>query len=199
MTLYGVSFLRLKEKDIWDRTAFVLYTTRKAQHERLKAECAHARIDYEKYIHAMYGGSTADFPTAKQSGQHMCIFACNVQMGEPAKPPPKRKRKSVNPDQLDQQIVWALRQAVKNIENTHIKQALRCLATCIESYNRDGGTRGVGEALEMSAFLSKHHVSAPYRKAFQAALAILKKSMSDYTHGHRLIQDPLYGEGMKRW
>ena len=199
MTLYGVSFLRSKEKDIRDRIAFTLYTTRKAQHDRLKAECAHARIDYEKYVHAMFDGSTADFLPAKQSGQHMGLFACNVQMGEPAKPPPKRKRRSVNPEQLDQQIVWALRQAVKNAENTHLKQALRCLATCIESYNRNGGTRGVGEALEMSAFLSKHHVSAPYRKAFQAALAILKKCMSDYANGHRLNQDPLYGEGMKRW
>lgn len=73
------------------------------------------------------------------------------------------------------QLVCALREAAAQTRKAEEISALRALATVLENMTRYRLPNRVDTVCEMAAYLAAHHVSRPYRSAFEKASRLLER------------------------
>ena len=191
MRLYGIVIVDSEIDDPRDRTWIYWHHTAEAREAHLIRLCNESGIPYN-------GAGMMH-----QGERYMWPITGTVLLEDDSCPTgaaPQGHRR-MDPDSLDTQMVWQLRKAAlqaRKEKGGHVNQVLRCMATMIDGYLRGGRVDSVELVKEMASYMSLHHRSAPYRRAFAMAASKLNECVEKYNKGCRLDGDPLYGKGGKR-
>lgn len=197
MTFYGVASIETKEKDLRDRAWFRLYGDEASQKRHIQNECALGGIPYKRYLRSMASDGGMSLSWARKSGHYLVPFTCELEDAQ--KSYSMAKSAPLSPDSMEAQMVFALRQQAKAAKGPYLKGALRCMATCIDNYARYGRKDSTETVLEEAAYLSRKHISAPCRKAFQKARTLLARCVRRYEKDVCMRSDPMYGKGGCGW
>lgn len=88
------------------------------------------------------------------------------------------KQPPLSEERMERQIIDGLRQEASITATAPLKQALRCLATCLDNYARYGSEDAVCRVIALAEALNLNHDSRPYRNAFGEAFTILQRLIS---------------------
>lgn len=164
MTIYAKVQLDTNEPDLRDRVYFELTTA----------------------------SDTENHTPPPVDGVSFFMIACPISDSAELGTPHHERAESL--DILDMQMVYALRHAAQSEKSPTGKAALLCLATVIHNYSLRGQKQAAAKAHEMTTYLATHHISRPYRTAFQKACVLLQDAITQFAQGVRYEADPLYGE-----
>lgn len=191
MLLYGIVIVDSEMDDPRDRTWIYWHHTEEEQEAHLRRLCIESGMPYDRagMVH--------------QGERYMWPITGTVSLEDEPCPTGSvlERHRCMDTNSLDTQMVWQLRKAALQAgkeQGGHVNQVLRCMATMIDGYLRGGRADSVELVKEMASYMSLHHRSAPYRRAFAAAVSKLNECVAKYNKGCRLDGDPLYGKGGER-
>lgn len=95
------------------------------------------------------------------------------------------KQPPLSEARMERQIIDGLRQEASITATAPLKQALRCLATCMDNYARHGSEDAVCRVIALAEALNLNHDSQPYRIAFGETRRILDRLLQNAPKGLR--------------